>query len=194
MNCSTVTIHFQHGNSASPLLYIGYLNSLLRFYVCHWQKRGEGWHLQRNRESCLAAFTARIAVKLLISQPQSSLVFYLTAIRSPAVPLSRLTMLSFQNPWWHRQVMLRGDGRCLCYSCSVFPLPSKPSSPSPFPLFPPSFPCPKHILMFHIVLQTWGWSQDVKGQENRFVWLCVCMHGEREDFCSSHCVRLEKMN
>lgn len=98
MNCSTVNIHFQHGNSASPLLYIGYLNSLLHFYVCHWQRRGEGWHLQRNRESCLPAFTTRITVRLLVSDPQSSLVFYMTAIRSPAIGLTHLTMLPLQSP------------------------------------------------------------------------------------------------
>lgn len=68
MNCSTVNIHFQHGNSARPLLYIGYLNSLLHSYICHWKRRGEDWHLQRNREKCLAAFIGRIS-KLLPSHP-----------------------------------------------------------------------------------------------------------------------------
>lgn len=193
MNCSTVTIHFQHGNSASPLLYIGYLDSLLCFYVCHWQKRGEGWHLQRNRESCLAAFTARIAVKLLISQPQSSLVFYLTAIRSPAVVLSRLTTLLLQSPWWHpaSDAAWRWKVPLLLLQCASPPQQDfftfSLSSLSSFFLLPQA-----HLNVSY--LQTWGWSQDVKGQENRFMCLRVCMQGEREDFYSSHCVRLEKIN
>lgn len=126
MNCSTVNIHFQHGNSASPLLYIGYLKSLLRFYVCHWQRRGEGCHLQRNRESCLAAFTDRIAVRLLISHPHSRLVFYMTAIRSPALGLTPLTTLSLQSP----RSTAAPDRRC-CMAMEGASTTAAVRSPSP---------------------------------------------------------------
>lgn len=192
MNCSTVNIHFQHGNSASPLLYIGYLNSLLRFYVCRWQRRGEGWHLQRNRESCLAAFAARRAVRLVVSHPQSRPVFRMTAVRSPALALTRLTRLSLKSPRYG--AMLRGDGRCLGYSRRAPPPPSKPSSPFPLALFPPPFPVPTNVFAFLVALQIWGWGSEEKGQDGRFVYLCICMHGGREAFCTSHHARLEKIN
>lgn len=126
MNCSTVNTHFQHGNSASPSLYIGYLNSLLRFYVCRWQRRGEGWHLQRNRESWLAAFSARIAVRLLISHPQSSLVVCTTALRSPAIGLTPWTTLSLQSPRY-----AAAAGRRCCVAMEGASAAAAVRSPSP---------------------------------------------------------------
>lgn len=122
--------------------------------------------LQRNRENCLAAFIGRIAVKLLISPPQSSLVFY---TRLTERPPAHLTMLSLQTVHSLTQQVMEGA----CVTCEA----CKPCSPSSFAPFPP-FPLPKHILAFLVVLQIWGWSQEKKVQDSGLV--CRCLHACRE--------------
>lgn len=144
------TYIFKRGNSSRPLLYIGYLNSLLRFYICHWQERGEGWHLQRNRERCLAAFMAGITVSAFPPSEQPG-VFYHSS-EEPAVDLRRLTIISVQSP---RSTASPSKPCCAGMECAstllqCAPLPRKPRrcSPSPFAPFPPPFPLLKYVLTF----------------------------------------------
>lgn len=127
--------------------------------------------MQRNRENCLAAFIGRIAVKLLISPPQSSLVFY---TRLTERPPAHLTMLSLQTVHSLTQQVMEGA----CVTCEAF----KSCSPSSFAPFPP-FPLPKQererkILAFLVLLQIWGWSQEKKVQDSGLV--CWCLHASRE--------------
>lgn len=133
--------------------------------------------MQRNRESCLAAFMARTAVRLLLSHPLSSLMFSMTAARSPAVDLRRLTTLSVQS----RQSTASPSKRCCMgmegasalLQCA--PLPSKPCSPSPFALFPPPFPLPKQILTFLVVFASLRMESGGKGPEQQIcVSACLC--------------------